>query len=99
MSTKFRPELKEPSAREAFILYSDRERKGGELRRDKRDHSSSLARLERASELKKKAVGLNLTSRRLYKLQATRFSMLLISIGFCLAKAFETALYTSLKNL
>ena len=56
MSTHFRLELIEPSAREVFIFWIlvEREERGGvELGRI-REHGSNLARLETASELKKK---------------------------------------------
>ena len=40
------------------------------VEREERGHGSNLARLETASELNKKLLTLNLSSRRLYKLQA-----------------------------
>ena len=54
VTTNFRPELKEPAAREIFIfwtLFEREERSATEERR--REHGSNLSRLEKTSELKK----------------------------------------------
>ena len=49
VSTNFRLELMEPSARELFILP---EEMGGANGEERREHGSSLAKLETASEPK-----------------------------------------------
>ena len=52
VSTYFRLDLIEPSAREVFIFWS-REKRGGASEERRREHCSNLARLETASEFKK----------------------------------------------
>ena len=72
MSTNFRLELIKPfDAREELIFWIpvEREEWGGASEERRREYGSNLARLKTASELKK-LLTLNLSSRRLYKLQA-----------------------------
>ena len=68
MSTNFYLKLIEPSARPVFIFWTlvEREEWGGVSEERKREHESNLARLKTAPEL----LTQNISSRRLYKLQA-----------------------------
>ena len=66
--TYFRKELIELSARTHGLLL--REKSWGASEDRRREHGSKLARIETASELKTKLLTLNLSSSRLYKLQA-----------------------------
>ena len=59
------------------LLFERDERETSKERR--REHGSNLSRLETASELKKKMLILNLSRRRLYKLQANISCMCTIS--------------------
>ena len=48
VTTNFRPELKEPAAREIFIFWTLFERVGGRLRRGEK-HDSNIEKLGKAS--------------------------------------------------